>query len=45
MNAPPPDKVTRASGKEPRRTPDKNRKGHKAEHGNHTKWTYIHEHK
>jgi hypothetical protein len=30
---PPPDPVTRASGKEPRRTPNKNRKRHKAEHG------------
>jgi hypothetical protein len=31
MNAAPPDPVTRASGKEPRRTLYKNRKGHKAE--------------
>jgi hypothetical protein len=33
MNAAPPDPVTRASGREPRRTPNKNREGHKAEHG------------
>jgi hypothetical protein len=33
MNAAPPDQATSASGKEPRRTPNKNRTGHKAEHG------------
>jgi hypothetical protein len=30
MNATPPDPATRASGKEPRRTPNKNSTGHKA---------------
>jgi hypothetical protein len=33
MNAAPTVPVTRASGKEPRRTPNKNREGHKAEYG------------
>jgi hypothetical protein len=33
MKAAPPDPVTRASDKEPRRTPNKNGKGHKAEYG------------
>jgi hypothetical protein len=33
MNAAPTGPVTIASGKEPRRTPNKNRKGHKAEYG------------
>jgi hypothetical protein len=33
LTQPPPDPVTRASGKEPRRTPNKNREGHTAEYG------------
>jgi hypothetical protein len=32
MNAAPTDPITRASGKESRRIPNKNRTGHKAEH-------------
>jgi hypothetical protein len=33
MNATPHDPATRTSGKEPRRTPNKNSTGRKAEHG------------
>jgi hypothetical protein len=32
MNVVPPGPATRASGEEPRRTPNKNTTGHKAEH-------------
>jgi hypothetical protein len=33
MNVTPHDPATRGSGKEPRRTPNRNRTGYKAEHG------------
>jgi hypothetical protein len=41
MNAAPHDPALKASGKEPMRTPNKNRTGHKEEHGqvNHQKHT------
>jgi hypothetical protein len=41
MIATPHDPATRASGKEPRRTPNKNRTGHKAKHGTETIFRFV----